>query len=204
MKQKTQFSIRTLLATTLFIAFLLPVVIANYSRIVSYFNPDSNNTPNAIVFPNLEKLEADFKAAKADRNERIRRLLDGTDSVDDAMERLASHDFIKAESFKVRSGWIMTSSSGSQFHRAALQRQSQIFEPLGETAVPDLLNWLEHPQIEIRYIASYTLKQLTGLSPDFSAFATLEQLNQDGRLAGTRSKYENWLTSRQHHPPIAR
>ena len=175
------------------IAFVLPIGIASYPKIKSFFTPDEN----ALAFPDFAQLNSDFRDAKADRIKRTQRILDGTDSVDSAMERLANHEFIAPEQMSPVSGWIMTSGSGAQFHRATLQRQSQIFIPLGASVVPELVDWLDHEQIEIRFIASHTLEELTGLNPDFPHFATMDQLNEHGWLTNAREQYHEWFDQRQ-------
>lgn len=38
--------------------------------------------------------------------------------------------------------------------------------------MPELLKWLEHDQIEVRYIASFAFEQLTGLDFVFPHFAS--------------------------------
>lgn len=148
-----------------------------------------------IAFPDLEQLNAQFEAARRDREERVRRLLDKVDTVDDAMSRFVNHDFVRAEELEIASGWLMTVESGELFHRSTLQRQAQIFDSLGKSAVPDLLKWLGHDQIEIRYIASYALERISGLNPQFPHFATLEELVINGWLAETRAEYENWMST---------
>ncbi len=164
---------------------------------VSHFNRTANDSRKAITFPDIDTIEAKSETAGFDCDERIRRLRDGTDTVDDAMIRFAEHDFVGGTSFEELSGWAMTTESGTLLSRSVLQRQAAILESIGEDAVPALVKWLEHDQIEIRYIASFALEQITGLDPFFPTFASREELDEQGWLAQTRAEYEVWIRLNQ-------
>ena len=182
--RRTQFSIRTLILLTLAAA----VAFFTFPHVTRYFSSDTK-----LEFPDFEQWERDFGAAKLDRLERENRLRNGLDTVADAMNRFVSHDFLRPEKLEGVSGWIMTAESGGQIHRATLQRQSRLFESLGADAVPGLVKWLGHEQIEIRYIASHALERITGVGAPLPSFASLTELDENGWLANARAEYENWI-----------
>ena len=91
------------------------------------------------------QIEHRLELAKLDRIDREERLLNGQDSVSDAMNRFAEHDFLDIERLGV-SGWIMTTEVGVDFHRATLRRQADLICTVGEPAVPELVKWLSHDQ----------------------------------------------------------
>ncbi len=190
MSRRPHLSTRTLLLLVLLATILPPVIYFAVPMIAAYLLPKEAD----IAFPDLEQLNAQFEANRRDREERVRRLLDNVDSGDDAMRRLANHDFVGADDHYPSRRWLMTTETGQQFCRSTLRQQSQLFDCLGRSAVPDLLKWLAHDQMEIRYIASYALQRITGLNSRLPTFATLDELNEQGWLAKARAEYEDWLS----------
>jgi hypothetical protein len=89
------------------------------------------------------------------------------------------------------SGWIMTTESGEQFSRSFLQRQAKSVIAFGPGAYGDLMKWVEHDQMEIRYIAVFSLEQTSGKRFGFPHFASLEEV----QLAGWKDKLANTLLS---------
>ena len=164
------------------VPFLSLVVVA--CVVVRCFSPDDF----------LDTWQKKCDAAKVDRMERQDRLTSGVDTVDDAMNRFVKHEFLGYENMKPVNGWIMTTESGKTFHRASLQRQAELFEVLGCDAVTDLIKWTHHDQMEIRYIANFSLTQITGLKPQIPTFATLQELHDGGWLADATATYENWAS----------
>jgi hypothetical protein len=63
------------------------------------------------------------------------------------------------------SGWIQALPSGEMIHRATLQTQAQPIVGMGREAVPELLKWVQAPEWHVRYIAIYSLQEITGLEP---------------------------------------
>jgi hypothetical protein len=98
------------------------------------------------------------------------------------------------------SGWIMTTEDGKQFHRATLQDQVVPLIAVGTEAVPELLKWLDHDEMHIRYIAHYSLDQITGEEPFFPHFATLEELRRKGWLKTAIAAWQDWYDSRKAKP----
>jgi len=72
-------------------------------------------------------------------------------------------------------GWTMPHPSGEEVSRTVLQMQCSAITPYGWRAVPELLKWLDHKQAFMRYIAAYSLKEITGLNPEFYYFGVPNQ-----------------------------
>jgi hypothetical protein len=101
------------------------------------------------------------------------------------------------------SGWFMTNETGQVFHRAVLQFQGKEIIAVGADAVPELLNWLSHTNMHVRYIAHYCLQQITGEEPYFPHFATLKQLRSDGYLKEAVKCWSEWYAKRKPNQPHA-
>ena len=71
---------------------------------------------------------------------------------------------------------------------------------IGPAAVPELLKWSEHDEMQIRYIAHYSLEEITGVSPFFPHFATLEELRSKGWLKASVEAWQDWYDSRKTKP----
>lgn len=78
--------------------------------------------------------------------------------------------FMETNGLKEESGWMMDLPSGKQVTRSFLMRQADIIVKLGVDAVPELFKWIMNDQLYIRYIAVYSLQQLTGISPNIPYF----------------------------------
>jgi len=110
------------------------------------------------------------------------------------MKRLAEGDLFENPGIYVGSGWIMTNEKGASFQRSTLIFQAEKIIPFGKHAVPELVKWLEHGEMQIRYIAHVALEKITGLNPWFPHFASLEQLRTKGWLQQSREEWMNWYT----------
>ena len=117
--------------------------------------------------------------------------------VDEIMAEYADGNFIKLPRGPV-SGWIMTNEKGKTFHRALLNYQVGPIVVKGREAVPSLLKWLSHDQMEIRYIAQYSLEEITGQKPFFPHFATLSKLKKNGWLKNSSDTWQNWYERESH------
>ena len=62
-------------------------------------------------------------------------------------------------------GWKMPLASGRIVTRSFLQKQAFAVIALGREAVPCLFKWVMHDDPAIRYIAIYSLQEITGLKP---------------------------------------
>jgi hypothetical protein len=67
-------------------------------------------------------------------------------------------------------GWTMRLPGGQQVCRSELVMQCSALKPYGWRAVPELLKWLDHKEDYMRYIASRSLEEITGLHPTFYHF----------------------------------
>jgi len=67
-------------------------------------------------------------------------------------------------------GWTMRLPGGKQVSRSGLVMQCSALKPYGWRAVPELLKWLDHREDYMRYIASRSLEDITGLHPTFYHF----------------------------------
>ena len=86
----------------------------------------------------------------------------------------------------------MTNEKGTSFSRSILIFQAEKIIPCGKDAVPELVKWLEHEEMQIRYIAHFALGKITDLNPWFPHFATLEELRTKGWLEQSRREWMNW------------
>ncbi len=116
---------------------------------------------------------------------------DELSEVDRIMTRFAKGIFTPGSRHDMRtgSGWIMTTESGEQFRRPGMQYHAEELINIGPSACRDLVNWLEHERMEIRYIASYSLEQLTGDDIDISPFASLQEMREAGWKNKLRDKF---------------
>jgi hypothetical protein len=110
------------------------------------------------------------------------------------MQRFESGDFfVPAPDETVKqSGWEMTNEKGATFIRSTLDRQASRLVPIGREAVPELVRWLEHREMQIRYIAHKALEEITSQKPWFPHFTTLEELRAKGWLEESRKIWMSW------------
>lgn len=101
-------------------------------------------------------------------------------AADQLMRKFAAGNFPvrKVDDGVQRTGWIMISESGKQFYRGNLQFYAQELIDIGPTACPSLVKWVEHPQMEIRYIAVYSLEKISGNEIGLPTFATLKEVKE--------------------------
>jgi hypothetical protein len=95
------------------------------------------------------------------------------------------------------SGWKMTTERGKQYPRWKLNDQVAYLTPIGPDAVPELLRWLNHGQMEMRYIAAHSLKEISGEHPFFPTFATLQELREKGWLFKAVAVWQEWYDQHQ-------
>ncbi len=118
------------------------------------------------------------------------------------MSDIAAGKFREVPSGPV-SGWFMTNETGQVFHRAELQAQGRPIIAIGADAVPELVNWLSHTNMHVRYIAHYCLERITGEEPYFPHFATLKQLRSEGYLKEAVRCWSAWYAKRKPNHPAA-
>jgi len=110
------------------------------------------------------------------------------------MQRFESGDFFlpEVEGAPKASGWKMANEKGHSFNRSLLDLQAEKIVPLGREAVPELVRWLAHDEMQIRYIAHRALEQITFVRPTFPHFATLAQLKTNRWLEESRNAWMSW------------
>jgi hypothetical protein len=76
----------------------------------------------------------------------------------------------------------MTDKRGQEHSRSFLQYQAETLILLGDNAVPELIRWLPHDEAYVRYLAAYSLREITGENPTFYHFARPgESFNADDK-----------------------
>ena len=81
------------------------------------------------------------------------------------------------------SGPIPNEDGGHHRRREFLNGQAhEKIVPLGRHAVPELVNWLDHGDRHIRFIAYYALIELTGTGKDFREPYSLQDMIDSGEL----------------------
>jgi hypothetical protein len=77
-----------------------------------------------------------------------------------------------------------------------LQEQANIIINLGQDVVPELIKWVGHEEMQVRYVASFSLEKITGVKQCFSAFATLKELQSKEGLGASVRSWSNWYEAR--------
>lgn len=97
-------------------------------------------------------------------------------------------------------GWAMPYPGGKTILRSELQLQCSAITPYGWRAVPELLKWLDHKDAFVRYIAAYSLENITGLHPTFYYFGTPHRpFNGDNDWFDTaKNAWSKWYENRVH------
>ena len=117
------------------------------------------------------------------------------DKVNRLFGRFLEEDFIETDEIAPSSGWVMALPSGEKVPRSFLQRQAGPVIECGPEAVPHLFPWARSDQLYIRYIALYSLEQITGKKPHVSYFATDPQNSQLEQAIETWRKW--WENQRE-------
>ena len=68
---------------------------------------------------------------------------------------------------------------------------------MGPSALDGLLGWVEHDQIEIRYIASYSIQQILGENLGFPNFADASQIKEEDWVERFRKAIKNGVGSKK-------
>ena len=76
-----------------------------------------------------------------------------------------NEEFFEQEGVTPDSGWVMLLPSGREVTRSFLMNQASPVIVYGDEAVPHLFKWVMNENLAVRYIAIYSLQQITGLSP---------------------------------------
>ncbi len=90
------------------------------------------------------------------------------------------------------SGWQMSLPSGKVVLRSNLQAVAQPLIDLGPDAVPLLLPWVESEELALRYVAIYTLQQISGEQPYLLYFM---QGDTEGHQAEAIEVWRKWYVA---------
>ena len=92
--------------------------------------------------------------------------------------------FVEYDRIVLESGWMMTLPSGREVTRSFLQEQAEQVILLGEEATPYLFDWVMNDNLAVRYIAVWSLQQITGLSPHISHFDKEDSIGNREKATG--------------------
>lgn len=110
-------------------------------------------------------------------------------SIDKLFENFEDGIFQQDKELHEESGWIMYMGSGKELSRSFLMSQANTVISYGKEAVPCLFKWVMNDSLFIRYIAIYSLQQLTGLSPFIPYF---DQEDMDGNRQKAIKIWSDW------------
>lgn len=97
--------------------------------------------------------------------------------------------FFIAEGLREESGWMMELPSGKMVTRSFLRLQADTIISIGNDAVPCLFKWVMNDNLFIRYIALYSLEQITGIS---SGVAYFDKEDLPGNRQKAIKTYDEW------------
>lgn len=108
--------------------------------------------------------------------------------VDAVFERLAQGRLSQPEAGPV-DGWETSLPGGQTVARSTLQTEARPLIALGADAVPHLLPWVHHANAAVRYVAVFTLGQITGEHPQLGHFDD-DRAQQDAAIAVWQRWYD--------------
>jgi hypothetical protein len=112
------------------------------------------------------------------------------DAVKAVFSRLAVGELAKAVG-PVQEGWEVKLTSGKSVARSTLQEEARSLIELGLDAVPYLLPWVMNDNPALRYVAIYTLEQITGKKPYLPYFDEVDHgENRSRAIEAWRKWYE--------------
>lgn len=91
-------------------------------------------------------------------------------------------------------GWEMALPSGKTVTRSVLQGEARPLIALGPEAVPALLEWADQASLALRYVALYSLEQITGERPHVSYF---DADDKEGSRHKAISTWRKWYQDRK-------
>jgi hypothetical protein len=110
------------------------------------------------------------------------------DQIDEVLQRIANGE-LSAPTTLEQSGWEMTLSTGDKVARSRLQAEAQPLILMGAEAVPHLLPWVMSDDLAARYVALYTLEQITGEKPYVPYF---DQADEEGNREKAIAAWQAW------------
>ena len=100
-------------------------------------------------------------------------------AADQIMEKYAGGEFERPRASILVSGWQMKTTGGKSFARSQLQGYAKNVIKLGPSACKDLLKYIEHDDMVVRYIAVYSIEETLNIDLPFPWFSTLEQVKEN-------------------------
>lgn len=97
---------------------------------------------------------------------------------------------------KPQSGWEMSLPSGRTVTRSMLQAEARVLIALERDAVPHLLPHVMNDNLALRYVAIYTLEQITEEKPYLYYF---DQADQEGQRARAIEVWRRWYEAKAGH-----
>ena len=116
--------------------------------------------------------------------------------VDEILRRLKQGHFQADELAEdgFSDGWEMTNTKGQTFLRSTLRNQAEPIIAIGNNAVPPLSKWVTDDDITIRYIARYSLEQITGIHAGYSYFLKKETIMNNNLAIKFQADLTEWFS----------
>lgn len=104
----------------------------------------------------------------------------------------------------VMMGDMFEHPSGHEISRTQLQMQTDAIVPYGVWAVPELLEWLNHKDTYMRYIAVHSLGRITKVQTTWYHFKTPgESVNGDAKwFENARDQWRKWYMDAVTNNPL--
>jgi hypothetical protein len=110
--------------------------------------------------------------------------------IDRLMNRFVQGDFPDEPISYTGGGWTMKLPDGKQMDRDGLRTVFAVrLIDCGVNAVPHLFKWVMHDNLAIRYIAAYSLEQITGIRCNFIWF---DQKDADQQREIAVARWQQW------------
>ncbi|MFH1227565.1 MAG: HEAT repeat domain-containing protein [Planctomycetota bacterium] len=119
--------------------------------------------------------------------------------IDRLFNDFLNEKFIEYSGLSVCSGWVITLPSGRTVVRSFLDDQAAPIIAYGPEAVPHLFKWLKIDNISVRYIAIYSLQQITGVKPYTPYFATQKEDEEKKFIEKAIPVWQEWYDKYKGH-----
>jgi hypothetical protein len=114
------------------------------------------------------------------------------DEVAQVFQRLKMGELSQTD-INPQSGWEVSLPSGKTVTRSTLQAEAAVLIELGPDAVPYLLPYVMNDNRALRYVAIYTLEQLTGEKPYLPYF---DQADHEENSTHAIEIWRRWYEAR--------
>lgn len=112
--------------------------------------------------------------------------------IDSLFVDFENEKFIQDTGLVAQAGWMMTLPLGGEVSRSFLMTQADTIISFGKDAVPFLFQWVMSDVLAVRYIAIYSLQQITGLKPAIPIFDKEDAArNREKAIAEWKAWWEN-------------